>query len=193
MTPSRALARKTALLPLLVVALPSLIAAGCGGDDESGETATEAAAEATATEEESATETTTKASEQQEQKREQKKAKPKGTRIKLASSQFGQVLFDADDQAIYMFDKEQSSKSECYGQCAVEWPPVLTKGRPVARGEISQRKLGTTKRDDGKRQVTYNGHPLYYYFDEGPTELRCHNVSGFGGLWLALGADGNPV
>jgi predicted lipoprotein with Yx(FWY)xxD motif len=53
--------------------------------------------------------------------------------------------------------------------------------------------LGTTERDDGTTQVTYNGHPLYFYAHEGKDEVRCHNVPGFGGIWLALGADGNRI
>jgi predicted lipoprotein with Yx(FWY)xxD motif len=126
---------------------------------------------------------------------EKPKPKPerKGVTITLAGSQFGAVLFDGDSRAIYLFDKEQSSDSECYGDCAAEWPPVLTKGDPQAKGGVSGGKLGTTKRDDGTTQVTYDGQPLYYYHDDPEGVVACHNVPGFGGLWLALDASGNPV
>jgi predicted lipoprotein with Yx(FWY)xxD motif len=117
----------------------------------------------------------------------------KGTTIKLAGSQYGKVLFDRAGQAIYLFAKEKSDKSECYGGCAAAWPPVLSKGEPQAASGIDKSLLGTTKREDGKAQVTYRGHPLYYYAHEGRNEVRCHNVQEFGGLWLALGARGRPA
>ena len=81
----------------------------------------------------------------------------------------------------------------CYDECAVAWPPVLTDGPPVAAQGADADALGTTPRTDGSMQVTYGGHPLYYYAHEGPNEVRCHNVSGFGGLWLALSPAGEPA
>ena len=109
-----------------------------------------------------------------------------GTTITTAASDFGEILFDGNQQAIYLFDKEASSTPECYDDCAAAWPPVLTTGAPVATGGIDGALLGTTARTDGTTQVTYAGHPLYYYVDEGPGEVKCHNVAGFGGLWLVI-------
>lgn len=181
--------RALLLLGLLATAL---LAAGCGGgDDDADEAATTAApAEADGGNGSGATGGQGAGSDGAGSGSKPERERPKGTVIKAGESQFGQVLFDGDEQAIYLFDKETSSKSECYGDCAAAWPPVLTKGRPEGKGAVSQGKLGTTKRDDGKTQVTYAGHPLYYYHDEGPTEVRCHNVPGFGGLWLALTPSG---
>ena len=116
-----------------------------------------------------------------------------GTEVELASSQFGEILFDSKNQAIYLFDKESSSQSECYGECAAAWPPVLTDGEPVARAGTNEKLLGTTERDDGSSQVTYGGHPLYYYAHEGPGEVLCHGVDEFGGLWLVVDAAGNAL
>lgn len=116
-----------------------------------------------------------------------------GTEITVASSEFGEILFDGSNQAIYLFDKETSSQPECYGECAAAWPPVLTDGEPVANGAAEQSRLGTTERDDGSTQVTYDGQPLYYYAHESPGQVLCHNVSEFGGLWLVLGADGQAL
>jgi predicted lipoprotein with Yx(FWY)xxD motif len=116
-----------------------------------------------------------------------------GIEITTADSQFGDALFDADQRAIYYFDKEQTSASECYGDCAVAWPPVLTEGEPQARGGADAKLLGTTKRDDGSTQVTYDGRPLYYYVDDPVGQIACHNVSEFGGLWLAVQPNGDPV
>ena len=178
---------RTLLLPALALAL---IAAGCGsdeGDSSTGAATTTAedAAASPAVAEESAGE--------QAANGKQSEPKPRGTAITTAESPFGEVLFDGDQRAIYLFDKEQSNTSECYEQCAVEWPPVLTKGTPAAKGDVSQGKLGTTKRDDGSTQVTYNGRPLYYYQDDPSGVVGCHNVPGFGGLWLAVNASGDAA
>ena len=116
-----------------------------------------------------------------------------GTTITTASSEFGEILFDGNQQAIYLFDKEASSTPECYDDCAVAWPPVLTTGAPVASGVIDAALLGTTVRTDGSAQVTYGGHPLYFYVDEGPGEVKCHNVAGFGGLWLVATPTGSAA
>jgi predicted lipoprotein with Yx(FWY)xxD motif len=120
-------------------------------------------------------------------------AEPKGTAIELGDSQFGRILFGPNEQAIYLFDKEGGSKAECYGACAEAWPPVLTKGEPQATAGLKASLLGTTERDDGTTQVTYNGHPLYYYAHEGPGEVTCHDVEEFGGLWLVVDPAGDPV
>ena len=108
------------------------------------------------------------------------------TAIKAAKSQFGTMLFDGTGQAIYLFDKEQTTKPECYGACAEAWPPVLTEGTPTAKNGARQNLLGTTERTDGKIQVTYGDHPLYYYAHEAKNDVKCHNIQGFGGLWLVV-------
>lgn len=169
---------------LLALALAALVAAGCGSDDDDdGGGEPEAAApaatqEAPAAEEAEATET-------------EEEAEPAGTTIRLGDSQFGQVIFDRPGQAIYLFDKETTDESQCYDDCAEEWPPVLTEGEPRVGEGLDESLVGTTERDDGTTQVTYNGHPLYYYAHEGRDEVRCHNVPGFGGVWYALNADGD--
>ncbi len=109
-----------------------------------------------------------------------------GVSITTASSTFGDILFDGNRQAIYLFDKETTTTPDCYGDCAAAWPPVLTTGSPVAAGGINAALLGTTTRSDGSTQVTYANHPLYYYAGEGPGEVTCHNVREFGGLWLVV-------
>lgn len=116
-----------------------------------------------------------------------------GVSITTADSDYGEILFDGDDRAIYLFDKETSPASECYGACADAWPPVLTKGAPQARAGAKASLLGTTRRDDGSTQVTYKGHPLYYYVDDPPGEVLCHDVVEFGGLWLVVQPGGDPV
>ncbi|MEZ5123765.1 MAG: hypothetical protein R2736_19705 [Solirubrobacterales bacterium] len=91
------------------------------------------------------------------------------------------------------FAKETNGRSDCYGACAEAWPPVLTDGEPRAGSGAGARLLGTTRRHDGTTQVTYAGRPLYYYVDDPPGQLLCHNVSEFGGLWLAVRPSGDAV
>jgi predicted lipoprotein with Yx(FWY)xxD motif len=158
-----------------------LLVAGCGGDDDDSDSG---AADTTPITEAAAPTTTAPAA---------TPAAGAGTRITTSDSQYGEVLFDGDDQAIYYFDKEQGSKSECYGECAEAWPPVLTEGDPQAGAGAQAAMLGTTQRNDGTTQVTYDGHPLYYYAHEGPGVVECHNVDEFGGLWLAVQGNGQPV
>lgn len=114
-----------------------------------------------------------------------------GTVITTGDSEFGTMLFNEKKQAIYIWEREGSEKPECYGNCAEAWPPVLTDGEPQAAGSANSSLLGTTTRTDGSIQVTYNGHPLYYYAHEGPGEVECHNISTHGGLWWVIQPSGN--
>jgi predicted lipoprotein with Yx(FWY)xxD motif len=117
----------------------------------------------------------------------------KHTRVVLRGSDFGRMLFDSKRQAIYVFQRDRRNKSNCYGDCAKAWPPVFTVGRPTAGKGVHSSLLGTIKRRDGRRQVTYAGKPLYYYAHEGPGEVECHNVNLNGGFWWAVGADGKRL
>ena len=113
-----------------------------------------------------------------------------GTRISLAESRFGRMLWGPRRQAIYIFERDATNRTRCYGECAKAWPPVYTKARPVAGPGLRRSLLGSIRRRDGRRQVTYAGKPLYYYAHEGPRQVLCHNVNLNGGLWWAVGADG---
>ena len=114
----------------------------------------------------------------------------KGTKVTVRGSEFGAMLFDSKRQAIYIFENDSRNKTVCYGECARAWPPVLTKGRPVAGKGVDAGLLGTVRRRSGRRQVTYAGQPLYFYAHEGPGEVRCHNVNLNGGFWWVVGPDG---
>jgi predicted lipoprotein with Yx(FWY)xxD motif len=165
-------------LGLIALMSLTLLALGCGDDaaDEGSEGGPAAAA------------TTASADDA-----ERPAATRKGTTVRVVESQFGRILADGRGQAVYIFDKETTNKSECYGACARAWPPVLTTGRPRAGTGARNRLLGTTRRRNGKSQVTYRGRPLYYYVDDSPGRVLCHNVDEFGGLWLVIRASGKPV
>lgn len=114
-----------------------------------------------------------------------------GTTITSAASDFGKVIWGPDRQVVYIWEKEPTSTPECYGDCAQAWPPVLTTGEPIATGDVDAALLGTTTRQDGSTQVTYNDHPLYFYAHEGPGEVKCHNIATHGGLWWVITPAGN--
>jgi predicted lipoprotein with Yx(FWY)xxD motif len=116
-----------------------------------------------------------------------------GSRITLGESEFGAMLFDANEQAIYVFENDSSGETVCYDECAEAWPPVLTEGTPKAGKGVDSSLLGTLERRDGALQVTYAGKPLYFYAHEGPGEVKCHNVNLNGGFWWVIGADGERL
>jgi len=120
-------------------------------------------------------------------------ASRKGVSVKVRETRYGRILFSAGGRAIYLFAKEQGSKSRCYGACARAWPPVLTRGTPRARAGVDASKLGTTKRRDGKTQVTYNGHPLYYYVHDSVNQVGCQDVAEFGGKWYVVSPGGSAI
>ena len=154
---------------------------GCGGDSESG--SAPAAPDARDASPVSTPESAGSAS---------AKKRRTGTRIEVRGSEYGPMLFDVRRQAIYIFENDPKGKSVCYGECATAWPPVLTRGKPKAGKRVKSSLLGTIRRRDGKRQVTYAGKPLYFYAHEDPGEVLCHNVDLNGGLWWVVGPDGKP-
>jgi predicted lipoprotein with Yx(FWY)xxD motif len=117
-----------------------------------------------------------------------------GVTVATHASDYGTIVTNGDGRALYLFEKETSDRAHCYGACAQAWPPLLTEGEPQAAGGAQAGQLGTTKRSDGKQQVTYRGHPLYYYeSDTAPGEVGCQNVNEFGGLWLVVDPSGNAI
>jgi predicted lipoprotein with Yx(FWY)xxD motif len=114
--------------------------------------------------------------------------------LKVRSTRYGPILFDARDRVLYAFDRDKrGGKSTCYGGCAAAWPVYFAKGKVSAMRGVKQSLIGTVRRRDGRRQVTYNGWPLYYYAHEGPREVKCQNVDNYGGLWLVVKPNGRLV
>jgi predicted lipoprotein with Yx(FWY)xxD motif len=115
---------------------------------------------------------------------------PPGTRVIVDDSEFGPMLYSAKGQAIYLFDLEDGPRPRCYDECAEAWPPVLTTGDPVAGRGVHAGLLGTVQREGGATQVTYAGHPLYFYGHEGLWQVLCHDFEDFGGTWFVVQRDG---
>jgi predicted lipoprotein with Yx(FWY)xxD motif len=176
--------RLTAVLVSVLVGL----SAGCGADDEP-----TTATEATGTPPTSSAPSPSPSGSAESSSPSPEQSAPTGLVVRTADSDFGRMLFDARGQAIYLFDKESTSRAECYGECARAWPPVLTDGEPQAEGSARAGLLGTTQRRDGSTQVTYAGHPLYYYAHEGPNQVLCHDVVEYGGRWLVVTPAGDPA
>jgi predicted lipoprotein with Yx(FWY)xxD motif len=118
-----------------------------------------------------------------------------GEKIVLKKTgKLGKILRDSEGHVVYLFEKDKTTKSQCYNACATNWPPVITKGKPVAGSGIVKSKLSTTKRKDGKKQVTYGGHPLYYFVgDSKAGQANGEGLDAFGAEWYVLSKSGKKV
>jgi len=114
--------------------------------------------------------------------------------VTVRRSAFGPILRDGRGYALYLFTRDKTRAPQCYGACAKAWPPLLTKGRPSAARGARGSLVGTTRRRDGTLQVTYRGHPVYYYVgDRTPSQVLCQGVVQFGGTWLVVSPSGRAV
>jgi predicted lipoprotein with Yx(FWY)xxD motif len=107
----------------------------------------------------------------------------------------GRYLVDQQGHSVYLFEKDASGESYCNGACAAVWPPLETSAAPNAGAGIRSAALGTIKRDDGDMQVTYHGHPLYYYAADAstPGKTRGEDIQQFGAGWYLVSGQGEPV
>jgi predicted lipoprotein with Yx(FWY)xxD motif len=114
--------------------------------------------------------------------------------VKVANSHLGKILVNSQGHTLYLFKKDKGTKSSCNGACAKAWPPLRTRGKPVIGSGASASKAGTTKRSDGTRQVTYNGHPLYTFVkDTKAGQTNGEGLTAFGGSWFAVSPAGNQA
>jgi predicted lipoprotein with Yx(FWY)xxD motif len=116
--------------------------------------------------------------------------------LTVRSTRYGTILFDGRGRALYGFTRDKrGGPSQCYGACATAWPVQYAKAGQLRAGAgVKQSLIGTTRRRDGRLQVTYNGWPLYYYVDDvRPGQVTCQNVDEFGGLWLVVRPSGQLV
>ena len=115
--------------------------------------------------------------------------------LAVRSTRYGRILFDGRGRALYAFTRDRrGGSSQCNGACAKAWPVYFAKGRALAGKGVRQSLIGTTRRRDGRRQITYNGRPLYFYVgDKSPGQILCQNVNEFGGTWLVVHPNGQLV
>ncbi|HEY0868805.1 MAG TPA: hypothetical protein VGD55_00255 [Acidothermaceae bacterium] len=114
--------------------------------------------------------------------------------VATADGTMGAFLTDGAGRTLYLWLGDSSSTSMCTGQCATYWPPLLTSGAPTANGMADSKLLATSKRADGKTQVTYAGHPVYYFSGDktaGATDGQGQNA--FGYLWWVVSPAGAGI
>ena len=117
-----------------------------------------------------------------------------GAMLRLARLEPGRALVDGQGRALYLFEADKGDTSTCSGACAGIWPPATTSGKPSVASGLAAGKIGTTKRTDGGRQLTYNGHPLYRYAaDPKPGDANGQGLNQFGGKWYVLNASGAKI
>ena len=113
--------------------------------------------------------------------------------ISLRTTKLGKVLVAANGHTLYLFTADKGKTSACYGQCAGYWPPLIAQ-KPTAGAGLKASLLGTTTRKDGKLQVTYAGHPLYFFAeDKRPGDVNGQGFVHFGGTWWVISAAGTKV
>jgi predicted lipoprotein with Yx(FWY)xxD motif len=114
--------------------------------------------------------------------------------VDLRTVSLGQILVDAQGRTLYLFEADKGGKSNCDGPCATAWPPLLSTGAPQAAMGASASLIGTTTRGDGTTQVTYAGHPLYYFVgDKAPGDTTGQDIDQFGAKWYVLAKDGKKI
>lgn len=165
---------------IAVLGASALLAAGCGGSKSSNSSTSTASSNVAA---QSASGAATSGS-------------ATGTTVTVKhADKLGTILAaGAEHMTVYLFEADKGPASKCAGACAGAWPPVTTSGAPVAAGGAVAADLGTIKRSDGATQVTYKGHPLYYFVkDKDAGDSYGQGVNGFGASWYVLSAQGAKV
>jgi predicted lipoprotein with Yx(FWY)xxD motif len=114
--------------------------------------------------------------------------------IGVVNGDLGEILVDSQGRTLYMFQKDSGTKSTCFGECAVNWPPLRVSGKPTEGNGANPALVGTTSRPTGEPQVTYDGHPLYLFDgDKNAGDTSGEGVNAFGGNWYALTPAGDEV
>jgi predicted lipoprotein with Yx(FWY)xxD motif len=117
-----------------------------------------------------------------------------GPSVSTASTGLGRILVNSGGRTLYMFGKDKNDKSACAGMCAKFWPPLIANGKPRASAGARASLLGTTKRADGRMQVTYKRHPLYTFVkDTKKGQTHGEGLTAFGGQWNAVSPAGTKV
>lgn len=114
--------------------------------------------------------------------------------VGVRATKLGKIMVDAQGRTLYLFEKDTSAKSTCFGACANAWPPLTTTGKPKAGTGATATLIATISRSDGAREVTYNSRPLYYYAgDHGPGDTNGQGLNAFGASWDVLSPTGTKI
>ena len=119
---------------------------------------------------------------------------PANATVSLRQTSLGHILVNAKGHTLYLFMKDKNGRSACSGSCATYWPPLMKTGELTVGPGVKRALVGTTKRADGRLQVTYNKHPLYAFaLDKRAGETKGQGSSNFGAKWHAVSAQGRAV
>jgi predicted lipoprotein with Yx(FWY)xxD motif len=176
------------IAPLAVLAATALAAAGCGSSKSAKASNAANSAPAYPSETTSSAATATSAA--------TTPTAVSGTVITVKqASKLGTILAAGSKKmTVYLFEGDKAGASACAGACAAVWPPVTTSAAAVVHGAAMSADLGTIKRADGTTQVTYNGHPLYFFAkDKDSGDAYGEGVHGFGADWYVLAPSGSKV
>jgi len=114
--------------------------------------------------------------------------------VSLRQTDLGRILVSAKGRTLYLFMKDVNGKSACGGSCVTYWPPLVKTGKLTVGPGLKRALIGTTKRSDGRLQVTYNKHPLYTFaLDRSAGQTKGQGSSNFGAKWYAVSAKGRAV
>jgi predicted lipoprotein with Yx(FWY)xxD motif len=162
---------------VVVLAVSALLIAACGSSSSSSSTAAAPAAASPTTASTTAAAATTS-----------------GVMIATANAHGQTYLTGASGRAIYLWVADKGDTSSCSGACAQAWPPVTTTGKPTAGSGVTASDLGTTKRSDGTEEVTYKGHPLYYFVgDKSAGQTTGQGSDSFGAKWWLVATSGSAI
>jgi predicted lipoprotein with Yx(FWY)xxD motif len=160
----------------------ALVLAACGSASSSSTSSTAAATPAAAATTSSTTSTTSTA------------AAAGGITIGTSKAHGQTYLTGASGRSIYLWVADKGDMSSCSGACAQAWPPVTTTAKPAAGSGVTAADLGTTKRSDGSEQVTYKGHPLYYFVaDKTAGSTAGQGSDSFGAKWWLVAPSGSAI
>jgi len=96
-------------------------------------------------------------------------------------------------KTVYLFEADKGPSSSCTGACEHAWPP-LTAASVTAGAGAQQAHISTITRPDGVKQVTYNGHPLYFFARDGDAgDAYGQGVKAFGASWYVLTPAGQKL
>jgi predicted lipoprotein with Yx(FWY)xxD motif len=114
--------------------------------------------------------------------------------LAVNDTSLGGVLVDSEGRTLYMFRKDTTDASRCAGACANDWPPAAAPAKPTVGSGVGDAKLKTIRRDDGSKQLSYAGHPLYRYSgDSKKGDLNGQGLDAYGGLWYVVAPSGATI
>jgi predicted lipoprotein with Yx(FWY)xxD motif len=117
-----------------------------------------------------------------------------GSAVSIQRTPLGRTLVDANGRTLYLFAGDRANVSRLSGAGLSVWPRFIATGPVKASNGAQAAKIGTVTSPSGTRQVTYDGHPLYYYVaDSAPGSTRGQGLNQFGALWYVLGPAGSAV